>query len=71
MMTLRNFNWMPDKRPATRFSVTDRYIHPSGRKDAIPSSDFPRFKYAEKYFEGYIERIMTEIDSRKPIIWLE
>ena len=26
MMTLRNFNWMPDMRPATRFSVTDRPI---------------------------------------------
>ena len=71
MMTLRDFNWMPDKRPATRFSVTDRYIHPSARKDAAPSPDFPRFKYAEKYFEGYMKRIMTEIDSRKPLIWIE
>ena len=36
MMTLRNFNWMPDMRPATRFSVTDRPIRPSGRKYTVP-----------------------------------
>ena len=71
MMTLRDFNWMSDKRPATRFGVTGRYIHPSARKDAAPSPDFPRFKYAEKYFEGYMKRIMEEIDFRKPLIWIK
>ena len=71
MMTLRNFNWMPDKRPATRFSVTDRYIHSSARKATVPSPDFPRFKYAEKYFIGYMDQVMAEITARKPLIWIE
>ena len=71
MMTLRNFNWMPDMRPATRFSVTDRPIRPSGRKYTVPSPDFPRFKYAEKYFTGYMEQVMAEITARKPLIWIE
>lgn len=71
MMTLRNFNWMPDMRPATRFSVTDRPIRPSGRKYTVPSSDFPRFKYAEKYFTGYMDQVMAEITARKPLIWIE
>ena len=71
MMTLRNFNWMPDKRPATRFSVTDRYIHSSARKATVPSPDFPRFKYAEKYFTGYMDQVMAEITARKPLIWIE
>ena len=71
MMTLRNFNWMPDMRPATRFSVTDRPIRPSGRKYTVPSPDFPRFKYAEKYFTGYMDQVMAEITARKPLIWIE
>ena len=71
MMTLRNFNWMPDMRPATRFSVTDRPIRPSGRKYTVPSPDFPRFKYAEKYFIGYMDQVMAEITARKPLIWIE
>ena len=71
MMTLRNFNWMPDKRPATRFSVTDRYIHSSARKATVPSPDFPRFRYAEKYFTGYMKQVMAEISARKPLIWIE
>ena len=71
MMTLRNFNWMPDMRPATRFSVTDRPIRPSGRKYTVPSPDFPRFKYAEKYFTGYMKQVMAEISARKPLIWIE
>ena len=71
MMTLRNFNWMPDMRPATRFSVTDRPIRPSGRKYTVPSPNFPRFKYAEKYFIGYMDQVMAEITARKPLIWIE
>ena len=71
MMTLRNFNWMPDKRPATRFSVTDRYIHSSARKATVPSPDFPRFRYAEKYFTGYMDQVMADITARKPLIWIE
>lgn len=71
MMTLRNFNWMPDMRPATRFSVTDRYIHSSARKATVPSPDFPRFRYAEKYFTGYMKQVMAEISARKPLIWIE
>lgn len=71
MMTLRNFNWMPDMRPATRFSVTGRPIRPSGRKYTVPSPDFPRFRYAEKYFTGYMDQVMAEITARKPLIWIE
>lgn len=71
MMTLRDFNWMPDLRPADRFSVTPRSIHKSRRSQMAPSSDFPRFKYSSIYFEGYMENVMAEIKRRKPLIWLE
>ena len=71
MMTLRDFNWVPDLRPADRFSVTPRSIHKSRRSQMAPSSDFPRFKYSSIYFEGYMENVMAEIKRRKPLIWLE
>lgn len=68
---LRDFNWMPQLRPASRNEVTDRRIHPSGRSDMVPSPYFPTFRYAGRYFEGYMEGVVAEIDSRKPIIWIE
>ena len=68
---LRDFNWMPRLRPASRNEVTDRRIHPSGRSDMVPSPYFPTFRYAGRYFEGYMEGVVAEIDSRKPIIWIE
>ena len=71
MMTLRDFNWVPDLRPVDRFSVTPRSIHKSRRSQMAPSSDFPRFKYSSIYFEGYMENVMAEIKRRKPLIWLE
>ena len=68
---LRDFNWMPQLRPVTRYDVTSRPVHPSGRQEMTPSPWFPAFRYAGKYFEGYMEGIIAEIDSRKPIIWVE
>lgn len=68
---LRDFNWTPDMRPASRFDVTSRPVRPSRRAESVPAPDFPTFKYAEKYFEGYMKGIMEEIDSRKPLIWIE
>lgn len=70
MMTLRNFKWTPELRPATRFGVTARQIRPSMRRESAPSPDFPRFKYAERYFQGYMDSVMAEIESRKPLIWI-
>lgn len=71
MMTLRDFNWMSDSRPATRFDVCPAVIHRSERKESVPSPYFPRFGYTARYFEGYMERIMSEIETRKPLIWIE
>lgn len=68
---LRNFNWMPDLRPATRYDVTQRPVHLSGRKEMTPAPWFPEFRYADRYFEGYMEGVLAEIESRKPIIWIE
>lgn len=68
---LRDFNWMPDRRPADRFDVTTWPIRASRRSEMTPSPYFPKFKYAEKYFEGYMKHIMAEIESRKPLIWVE
>lgn len=68
---LRDFNWMPDLRPASRYDVTARGIRTSRRSESVPSPNFPSFKYAEKYFKGYMKGIMREIDSRKPLIWVE
>lgn len=68
---LRDFNWMPRLRPASRNEVTDRRIYPSGRSDMVPSPYFPTFRYAGRYFEGYMEGVVAEIDSRKLIIWIE
>lgn len=67
---LRDFNWTPELRPASRFDVTARPVRPSRRAESVPSPYFPRFRYAEKYFEGYMEGIMKEINSRKPLIWV-
>lgn len=68
---LRDFNWMPEKRPADRYGVTSKGVRPSRRADSVPSPDFPRFKYADRYFDGYMRKIIEEIDSRKPLIWIE
>ena len=70
MSRLRDFNWTPELRPATRFDVTAWPVRPSRREELIPASDFPRFRYAEKYFEGYMKGIIQEIDDRKPLIWV-
>lgn len=68
---LRDFNWMPDLRPSSRYDVTARGVRPSRRSESVPSPNFPSFKYSEKYFKGYMKGIMREIDSRKPLIWVE
>lgn len=68
---LRDFNWMPERRPADRFAVTSWPVRASIRAEMAPSPYFPRFKYAEKYFEGYMKHIIEEIESRKPLIWVE
>ena len=31
----------------------------------------PYYKYAEKYFTGYMDQVMAEITARKPLIWIE
>lgn len=68
---LRDFNWTPELRPASRYDVTSRGVSASRRAESVPSPDFPTFKYAEKYFEGYMRGIIREIDGRKPLIWIE
>lgn len=68
---LRDFNWTPELRPASRYDVTSRGVRASRRAESVPSPDFPTFKYAEKYFEGYMRGIIREIDGRKPLIWIE
>lgn len=68
---LRDFNWTPELRPATRYDVTLRGVRPSRRAMSVPSPYFPEFKFSAKYFEGYMEGIIEEIDSRKPLIWVE
>lgn len=69
--TLKGFDWKPDQRPADRFSVTDRTVNPSRRRNMIPSPDFPEFRQAARFFEGYMDGIIREIDGRKPIVWLK
>lgn len=71
MSRLRDFFWIPEQRPVNRFQVTWRSVRSSRRAESVPSPDFPRFRYAEKYFEGYMSGIIQEIDSRKPLIWME
>lgn len=68
---LRDFNWTPELRPASRYDVTARGVRASRRAESVPSPNFPTFKYAEKYFEGYMSGIIREIDGRKPLIWIE
>lgn len=70
MMRLRNFNWTPELCPAVRDSVTTRRIRPSQRAECVPSPFFPKFKYTGRYFQGYMEAVMREIESRNPIIWI-
>ncbi|HIZ86690.1 MAG TPA: hypothetical protein IAC03_00810 [Candidatus Coprenecus pullistercoris] len=71
MMTLRDFEWIPELRPATRHAVTPRYIYPSERKQCAPAPDFPAFVVSGRYFGGYMDGILSEIERRKPLIWIE
>ena len=62
----KNFKWMPEKRPASRFAVTDRKIRASGRSSASVDL-FPDFAETKTYFPGYIDGIFREIACRDSI----
>ena len=70
MMQLRDFNWKPDQRPDSRYSVTARPVRASIRNELVPSPYFPQFRYTEQYFSGYMKSVMSEIERRKPLIWI-
>lgn len=67
---LKGFNWRGDERPESRFDLTDRIIRPSLRKETLDAPDFPLFPNTSIYFPDYIDQIMTEINSRKPLKWI-
>lgn len=69
--TLRGYNWQPELRPADRFALTDRPVRKSMRKFMVPSPDFPEFPNSARFFEGYMEGVIKEIESRKPLVWLK
>ena len=62
----KNFKWMPEKRPVSRFALTDRKIKASGRSSASVDL-FPDFTETKTYFPGYIEGIFKEIAYRDSI----
>lgn len=65
-MYLKGFKWSPEKRPESRYVVTDRKIRPSGRSTA-PKDLFPAFEETKTYFPGYIENIFGEISYRDSV----
>lgn len=69
--TLKGFNWQPDRRPSSRYDVTEKGVRSSLRRQATESSRFPGFDYTAIYFGDYMKDIIGMIQERKPIIWLQ
>lgn len=68
---LKDFVWRGEERMVSRFDLTDKKVRPSIRKSLVPADDFPLFRFSEIYFPGYMDAVMTEIDNRKPLIWVK
>lgn len=66
---LKDFNWTPELRPVSRFDITGKSIRKSERDAIYKAEFFPIFTYSAKYFPGYIEGVLQEINSREPLIW--
>lgn len=67
---LKDFNWRIEEKFNSRFDITDKKLRTSLRARVIPARNFPRFVQTNIYYPGYIKRIMSEIERRKPLIWI-
>ncbi len=66
---LRGFIWTPERRPASSRDITHYQVRPSEREGAAPDRKFPRFRFTDQYFDGYMKNIFREINLRGGIIW--
>lgn len=66
---LKDFKWSGEKRPGSRFDITDRVVLPSIRKEVVEAPTFPNFSFSSTYFSGYIDKILKEINGRTPLKW--
>lgn len=62
-MYLKGFDWQPDKRPKSRFDITNLSLRPSQRTKykEVPG---PKFVQTDMYFPGYIADIHRQIAVR-------
>lgn len=67
---LKDFNWRIEEKFNSRFDITDKKLRTSLRARVIPARNFPRFVQTNIYYPGYMKRIMSEIERRKPLIWI-
>lgn len=56
--TLRGFKWSGDKRPKSRFEVTDRGVKKSNRLE-LANTEFPDYSYTGKFFPEKKDSIVT------------
>ena len=67
---LKDFNWRIEEKFNSRFDITDKKLRTTLRARVIPARNFPRFVQTNIYYPGYMKRIMSEIERRKPLIWI-
>ena len=68
---LKDFNWRIEEKLNSRFDVTNKGLRRSLRNEVIPARNFPRFKQTRTYYPGYMNKILTDIERRKPLIWIK
>ncbi len=59
---LRDFRWLPEERPASRYDVCTRGVRPSMRMEAKGFA-IPSYRETDFYFDGYMSPLLAEVRS--------